>query len=81
MLNIGNDSISHLPIINSEVKDYDHDSWIDMEPDTGIVLGLNQKYLVSVLIERDDLFDIDDKFIPIYKFARSGNHSDVNVIF
>ncbi len=91
---IGNNSIALLPEIKRDIKNhsksYDPDdvelyfeSWIDVEPNTGIVLGTAQKYLVSVLFERDVLFNFngkdEDKFIPIYYVFRSGNYTEQNV--
>jgi Ca2+-dependent lipid-binding protein len=54
--------------------------WIDIEPHTGAVVGATQKLLISALIEKDDLFEIDDKFIPVYFLYRSGNFTEESVM-
>jgi hypothetical protein len=50
-----------------------YESWIDVEPYTGAVLRAAQKLLISAYIEKDELFEIDDKFVPIYNIFRTGN--------
>lgn len=49
-------------------------SWIDVEPISGAVLRAGQKILVSLLIEKDILFDFpNDLFVPVNFVFRNGN--------
>lgn len=50
------------------------ESILDVEPYTGAVVRAVQKLLISVLIEKDELFNIkSDTFVPINYLFRSGN--------
>jgi hypothetical protein len=70
------------PAKTSDTDDVDlfFDSYFDVEPTTGIVVSSAHKYLTSVLIEKDDLFDIDSKFIPVYYSFRSGNYTEDAIV-
>jgi hypothetical protein len=85
--NIGNNSIAIQPELKRDQNNHTdadgaeyHDSWIDVEPNTGLVLGTTQKYLVSVKLDKDELFDVD-QFVPVYYVFRSGNYTEQAVIF
>jgi hypothetical protein len=60
-----------------------NESYADVEPLSGAVVRAGQKLLISALLEPDELFDIEPKFVPIYLLVRSGNYSQdsVNHIF
>lgn len=51
------------------------ESFLDIEPNTGVCLRAAQKLMVSALLESDELFEYGSKFIPIYYIFRSGNFS------
>jgi hypothetical protein len=53
---------------------------VDIEPNTGALVGAVQKLLISILLEKDDLFETDNKFVPIYYLFRSGNFTEASVI-
>ncbi len=55
------------------------ENWYDVDPMTGTVLGTVQKYLVSVIIEKDVLFD-RDLIIPIYYSITTGEYDEDMVI-
>lgn len=50
-----------------------HESWVDIEPYSGACLRAAQKLMISAHLEQDELFDIDNKFLPIYYVFRTGN--------
>jgi hypothetical protein len=56
-----------------------NDSFIDVEPYSGATIRAGQKIMISALIERDELFEIDSKFVPIYYVFRTANFSDACV--
>jgi hypothetical protein len=77
--------INKAPVVHNDTHDKDdidlyYDCWIDIEPHTGAVVGAKQFLLVSTLIEKDDLFEIDDKFVPVYLLFRSGNFTEPAVL-
>jgi len=57
-----------------------NESWVDIEVYSGAVVQAVQKLLVSVLLQKDELFEISgDRFVPIYYTFRSGNFTDAGV--
>ena len=51
-----------------------NESFLDVEPYSGAVVRAAQKILVSLLIEKDELFDIkEDVFVPVNYVFRTGN--------
>jgi len=60
-----------------------NESYFDIEPFSGGTVTAAQKLMISALIERDELFEIDSKFVPIYFVFRTGNLTDtsINMIF
>lgn len=73
---------NYTPGQSNDIDDYKlyNESWIDIEPYSGAVVRAAQKLMISVLIEKDDLFEIDNKFVPIYYIFRTGNFSESSVI-
>ncbi len=59
------------------------ESWVDIEPYSGVCLRASQKLMVSALFESDELFENSNRFIPIYYLFRSGNFTQegVSLIF
>jgi hypothetical protein len=55
------------------------ESFLDIEPFSGGTVRAAQKLMISALIEQDELFDIQPKFVPIYYVFRTGNFTDHNV--
>lgn len=50
------------------------ESFLDIEPNSGAVIRVAQKLLVSILLEKDELFDIkQDVFIPVNYVFRTCN--------
>jgi len=52
-----------------------NESFFDIEPYSGGVINAAQKLMISALIEKDELFEMDSKFVPIYYVFRTGNLS------
>jgi len=53
---------------------------VDIEPYSGAVVRAGQKILVSALLQKDELFEIEnDKFVPIYFIFRNGNFTQSGV--
>ena len=84
--NMGNEkpTIVRPQLNQSEPSDDDdvklfHESWVDIEPYSGAVLRAAQKLMVSAHIEKDELFNIDNKFIPIYDIFRTGNYTENSI--
>lgn len=70
-------NITHQKSEDQDDQDLYYESWIDIEPYTGLVMRAAQKLLISAFIEKDELFEIDDKFVPIYNIFRTGNFTQV----
>lgn len=66
------------PAEEDDIKLY-YESWVDVEENTGAVVKAAQKLQISVFLQKDELFDIDDKFVPIYYVFRSGNFTEDSV--
>lgn len=87
----GDNIDKEIPIINkinythSTTEDQDdidlyNESFVDIEPYSGGVLRAGQKILISALIEKDELFEIEhDKFVPVYYVFRTGNFTEDGV--
>jgi hypothetical protein len=58
-----------------DIKLY-YESWVDLEPNTGAVVRAAQKLMISAYLERDELFDVESKFVPIYYVFRTGNFTN-----
>jgi len=73
--------LPYTPSNPDEQDDIDlyYDSWIDIEPYSGAVLRAAQKLMISAFIEKDELFENDNRFIPIYYVFRSGNFTEESV--
>jgi len=56
-----------------------NESFFDIEPFSGGPLKAAQKLMISALIERDELFEVDSKFVPIYYIFRTGNLSESKI--
>ncbi len=57
-----------------------YETWVDIEPYTGVTLRAAQKMMISILLEKDDLFELNNnKFIPFYYLFRSGNVTENKV--
>jgi len=56
-----------------------NESFFDIEPFSGGTVTAAQKLMISALIERDELFEIDDKFVPVYFVFRTGNLTDSTI--
>jgi len=67
---------NHSEPAESDDVDLFYESWVDVEPFSGVVLRAAQKILMSAHLETDDLFEIDNKFVPIYNVFRTGNFTD-----
>lgn len=85
--NDSNSEQSTIVNVTSTVKSRDADdvklvneSWVDIEPKSGAVVRAAQKILISAFIEKDNLFEMDNRFIPIYSVFRSGNFTENQVI-
>jgi hypothetical protein len=87
-----NDSLSAQPeivkFVPKEIKppgdkddiDLYYESYFDMEPNTGAVIGAAQKLLISAYIDQDDLFEGEPKFVPIYKIFRTANFTEESTL-
>jgi hypothetical protein len=74
--------VEYKPEQPAEQDDVDlyHESWVDVEPYSGAVLRAAQKLMISALLEKDELFENDNRFIPVYYVFRTGNFTEDSVI-
>ena len=57
-----------------------NESYIDIETYSGAVLRAGQKLMLSIKLEKDELFDLEnDRFIPILYTFRNANFTDDSV--
>jgi len=56
-----------------------YDSWVDVEPNSGVVLRSAQKLMISALLEKDELFENQNRFVPVYYVLRTGNFTETGV--
>lgn len=80
--------ITHVNVINKQPAEQDdidlyNESWVDIEPYSGAVLRAAQKLMISALLEKDELFENDNRFIPVYYVFRTGNFTEdsVKIVF
>jgi hypothetical protein len=56
-----------------------NESFFDIEPFSGGTVRAVQKLMISALIEKDEVWEMDSKFVPIYFVFRTGNFTDENI--
>jgi hypothetical protein len=56
-----------------------YDSWVDVEHYSGTVLRSAQKLMISALLEKDELFENENRFVPVYYVLKTGNFTENGV--
>ena len=56
-----------------------YDSWVDVEQYSGAVLRSAQKLMISALLEKDELFENENRFVPVYYVLKTGNFTENGV--